>query len=104
MAYLHCHSCTWKQDDFYSEDGYNPAKYLSGLNKKLCSDNIDELFNDSASFLANYGPLTNRDAIVMEYEKFIERIKTMKWVTAESWKNEANRVCPQCGGRNMDID
>jgi C4-type Zn-finger protein len=46
MSYLHCHSCNWRQDDFYSVDGYNPAKYLKSWMKSLCEDDLDKQFTD----------------------------------------------------------
>lgn len=106
--YLHCHSCDWSQDDFYSEVGYNPSRYLSSWNDRLCgekSKNIDEQFTDDSEFLKNNGPITTREVIAREYENFAKRIREMKWVTYEQWIREKdNAVCPKCGAKNFDID
>lgn len=108
MAFLHCHSCNWSQDDFYSPDGYNPASCLASWNDHLCgdkADKIDELFTDDAEFLAENGPITTREVLAREYEKFARRIREMKWITWEHWQREKDvAVCPKCGARNFDID
>ena len=106
--YLHCHSCDWSQDDFYSEDGYNPARYLASWNDCLCgdeADKIDKQFSDDSEFLHNNGAISTREVIAREYERFAKRIREMKFFTYEQWiaeKDEA--VCPKCGAQDFDID
>ena len=102
--YVHCHSCPWSQDDFYSEKGYSPAKYLSSWNGELCGDKIDQQFTDDAEFLRENGPISMREVIAREYEKFANRIRDMRWVTYEQFKAESHKVCPKCGSENLDID
>lgn len=107
MSYLHCHDCDWEQDDFYYENGYNPAGYLKSWNNFLCgkdSDRIDDQFSTDSNFVRENGPITTREGIAREYEKFAERIRNMKWITWEQWQAEPNKVCPGCGSRNLDID
>lgn len=104
MAYVHCHSCDWEQDDFYSVYGYNPARYLLDWMKDLCSDKIDEQFTDDPGFIAENGPITTREVIAREFEKFGDRIRQMKWITEEQWKKDENKVCPGCGSAHLDID
>lgn len=104
--YVHCHSCPWSQDDFYDES-YNPAKYLMDWNDYLFGDRssrLDELFSDDTEFLRENGPLTAREVIAREYEKFARRIREMKWVTYQSFKNDPDKVCPSCGSADLDID
>ena len=97
MAFLHCHSCDWSQDDFYSVDGYNPASSLKSWMKDLCSPGIDEQFAG--------GSLSRREVIAQEFEKYAERIRDMKWVTWEQWqKDRKMAVCPNCGAKDFDID
>ena len=105
MSFLHCHSCLWEQDDFYSVDGYNPAKYLKSWMKQLCSDDIDRQFTDDSEFLKQNGPISTREVIAQEFEKFAKRIRNMKWITYEQWeKDRKTAICPNCGSRNFDID
>ena len=107
MSYLHCHECDWEQDDFYDENGYNPAGYLKSWNNFLCgkdSDRIDDQFSTDSEFVRENGPITTREVIAREYEKFAKRIRNMKWITWEQWQSEPNNVCPGCGLRNLDID
>ena len=107
MAFLHCHNCDWEQDDFYSVDGYSPAYYLKSWNDYLCGEKlhkIDEQFTDNAGWLKENGPITTREVIARQYEKFARRIRTMKWITWEQFKAEPNKVCPECGSSDLDID
>ena len=108
MAYLHCHNCDFSQDDFYSVDGYNPTDYLKTWNKDLCGDKLDEQFTDDVQFLRDNGPITQREVIAREYEKYARRIREMKWVTWESfkssWKDGKWPPCPKCGKHELDID
>lgn len=108
MAYLHCHSCGWSQDDFYEMNGYNPAKYLSSWNEYLCgndADKIDQVFSNDAQWLREEGPITTREVLARQYEKYAKRIRNMKWVTWEQWERDKDiAVCPNCGERNFDID
>jgi len=104
MSFIHCHKCKWEQDDFYSEEGYNPAKYLKGWNIKLLSDDIDSLFSMDKNFLKKNGCVSNREVIAREYEKFANRIRKMRWITYEQWKKDPNKICPECGSKDLDID
>jgi len=104
MAYVHCHSCDWSQDDFYSPDGYIPAKSLADWNDSLCGDKLDEQFTDDALFVKENGPITTREVIARDYEKFAQRIRDMKWVTEEQYRNDPYKVCPKCGEESLDVD
>ena len=108
MAYVHCHTknCGWSQDDFYHED-YNPAKYLESWNNYLFgkdSHRLDKQFSDDAQFLKENGPITTREVLAREYEKFAKHIRTMKWVTWDQFRADPNKICPKCGSENLDID
>lgn len=107
MAYVHRHACGWSQDDFYDEN-YNPAKYLMTWNNYLYgknSDEIDKQFSRDSEFLRENGPITTREVLAREYESFARRIRSMKWLTWESFKADPDKRCPQCGGSDeLDID
>jgi len=104
MAFIHCHNCDWQQDDFYSPDGYNPAKYLSSWNNTLFNPKIDELFSNDSQFIRENGKLTKREVLAREYEKFANRIRKMKWITWDDYKKDPDKVCPKCKSNNLDID
>jgi hypothetical protein len=105
MAYLHCHSCGWEQDDFYSVDYYNPVNSLKDWMSDLCNRDIDAPFTNCASFIAENGNLTLREVIAREFEKYADNIRNMKWVTSKQWeRDKANAVCPKCGSRELDVD
>lgn len=106
MAFLHCHNCDWEQDDFYDEN-YNPQESLEHWNEFLFGERkhrLDQQFTDDSEFLHRYGPITTREVIAKEYEKFANRIRTMKWITFDDFKNDPNKTCPKCGSDKLDID
>lgn len=106
MAYVHCHSCGWQQDDFYDEN-YNPAQFLSNWNYQLFGKDrkhLDKLFSDDALFLKENGSITTREMIAREYEKYARRIRKMKWITYEDFKNDTDKKCPECSSDDLDID
>lgn len=108
MAYIHCHSCDWSQDDFYHEDGYNPARYLLSWMSYLCGskkDRLDDQFSDDAEFVREHGDVTTREVIATNFENFANRIRTMTWVTYEEWEKDPDRwICPKCKNKDLDID
>jgi hypothetical protein len=108
MAFLHCHSCDWSQDDFY-HIGYNPAQYLLTWNTYLFGDKhhrLDEPFTQDAQFILDNGNITTREVLAREFAKFAKRIRNMKWVTYKDFMNESidKKVCPKCGSKDLDID
>lgn len=104
--YVHCHKCGWEQDDFYSENGYNPAKFLSSLNKDLFG-NLEEIIHcgEYKNGIPLHPDITKREWIARYYDDFAKRIREMKWVTVEQFYNDPNKVCPKCGSSNyLDTD
>ncbi len=107
MAYVHCHSCKWSQDDFYHINGYNPSLYLENWNRYIAGDkvnDIDKQFTTDPEFLKENGPISTRELIAKEYEKYANNIREMKWFIYEQYKNEPNKICPKCGSKNLDVD
>ena len=111
MAYVHCHSCDWEQDDFYSEKGYNPANYCRTWMPYLCGpDDIDTNFSSDPSFLDEFGQMTMREVIAREFSNYAKRILEMKWITSESWEKAIKEnggkypLCPKCKTDNLDVD
>lgn len=105
--YVHCHDCKWEQDDFYSIDGYNPAKFLAdNYNKDLFGLDIDKLTvcREFKNGIPVYPDMTVREIIASHYEAFAYRIRSMKWITVEDFYNDPNKVCPRCGSENLDTD
>lgn len=103
--YVHCHNCNWQQDDFYSPDGYNPANWLLGLNKDLFG-NLDEIVQcgEFAQGKPIRPDITKREWIARYYEQFARHIREMKWITADSFYADPDKVCPKCGSTDLDLD
>lgn len=97
MAYIHCHTCSWSQDDFYSPDGYNPIKSLSNWNDALFGPKLDKQFSTDIMFIRKHGAITTREVIALEYERYARNIRNMKWITWEDYKEDPNKKCPRCG-------
>lgn len=106
MAFVYCRDCRWGQDDFYSES-YNPAKSLLNWNTYLFGkerDRIDEKFTDDCNFIRDFGNITTREFVAQKYDNYADRIRTMKWITWEDYKNDPHKVCPKCKSNNLMTD
>jgi len=117
MAYIHCHSCDWEQDDFYNPNGYNPFRdddvgHWKELLEAACKGETREMDvwfcqesempykeneDGSAKVLA-------KDLLINEMKKLYHRIKGMEWFTMEQLQSDPNKVCPKCGSEDLDID
>ncbi len=100
--YVHCHSCSWSQDDFWSKS-YNPAT---------------QLWQDIQLFwVPRMVNTESRGHEMFSWAKlarcFYWRLTapfTQKWWTHESWKQAVIfndgywPPCPQCGADDLDID
>lgn len=119
MAYLHCHNCSWSQDDFWKKDGYNPFREdtVEWLKEKLFEDyvNMDigyvrdmrllgfdfEVEEDSKGCYN----IKTTDFVAMELMRKARSISKMAVKTWEDWKKVKDTfVCPKCGSDNLDID
>ena len=110
MAFLHCHSCDFSQDDFWTET-YNPITFLEkNFTKELLEADLDEEMKIDKYFLqeAGYDPekkITRRELLAHELERHAETIRGMKYRTNEEFKEKnPNWICPECGERSLDID
>ena len=119
MAYLHCHSCDWSQDDFYTKR-YNPLTKIWDDIKWLWKPKIISLQQDIVDDLVGYTHvpvLRWQDSdwsgyrffswnwLLLELVKDIRVAYRTKWWTWKSWKKARDTaVCPKCGDRNFDID
>jgi len=117
MAYLHCHSCGWEQDDFWTWKwswkiwkfrpfGYNPISLIIEDIREYAKPRY--LIFDS-SFAKENGFRSNRIhswwMLLWELRRHFKRIFKMKWWTWKNWQKHKNTaVCPKCGDRNFDID
>ncbi len=118
MAYLHCHSCDWSQDDFWSKR-YNPiTKFWSDV-KWLWKPRIIDLDHNIVDDLIKYTKVPilfkKRDGwqykffswnwLVLEIVKEVKNFRTQKWWTWEAFMKEKDTaVCPSCGAQDFDID
>ena len=48
--------------------------------------------------------ITKREWIARYYEQFARHIREMKWVTAERFYADPDKVCPKCGSDKLDLD
>lgn len=118
MAYLHCHSCDWSQDDFYTK-GYNPLTRMKdsiGWTIKPRMLNFDKWMVDEQKKY-RYIPIFSKvdkkgfanvfswNWLLIELERDITSFLHMKWWTWKKWNKVKHKaVCPKCGDRNFDID
>lgn len=104
MAYLHCNNCDFSQDDFWSES-YNPMKSVLDWENNLLNQDIEEPFSSDSWFNETYGNPSRREMLAREFEKQARRIRQMKYRTFEEYKQmNPERICPNCGEKQLDID
>lgn len=119
MSYLHCHSCDWSQDDFYSK-GYNPITKIWSDIKWLWKPRMikfDSMFvKIDAKELMKYTHVhiffkNNKcfswNWFLLEIIKDLKIGLKQKWWTYKSWKKDKDNgvaKCPKCGQVNFDID
>ena len=113
MAYLHCHSCSWSQDDFWSSTGWHPftKDQMDWLRDCLFVEKLrfDEFcFRDMGlPFRRDKdGPYcSGKEYVVRKLQLTSQSVANMRWKTEDEWKvDRENAVCPCCGARDFDID
>jgi hypothetical protein len=117
MAYLHCHSCDWEQDDFWNWKwtwkiwkerpfGYNPISLMIDYVRRYMKPRyieFDSHFAESIGFKSNR--IHSWRFMLHEFNRNFRRVRKMKWWTEDSWyKSREDAVCPGCGDKNFDID
>lgn len=133
MAYLHCHSCGWSQDDFWTffkvyrwrkswwkrfSFGYNPiTKFIDDV-KWLWKPKwirMDKWLVDDLKVYTGVSVKTrvrnskfqvfSWSLLKLELVKEWKIFRNQKWWTYKSWlRNKDIAMCPKCGKRNFDID
>jgi len=119
MAYLHCHSCDWSQDDFWSKR-YNPLTKLRDDFKWLWRPQMwgmDEFIVSDLTRLTHVPVWRFRSPsgvglqvfswnwLILEIVKEIIIFRRQRWWTHAAWKRDQDTaVCPKCGDWNFDID
>jgi len=101
--YVHCDNCKWSQDDFWTNEEYNPFDFLTKSYKYqlIESGNANKIFNiDEFDSFGNYigqKPITTREMIATHFEIFAKRIREQRWITYEEYKSEnPDGICPVC--------
>lgn len=109
MAYLHCHSCDWSQDDFWEIGGYNPIRSAQDLEVGLFRDKVH--LDPVASTITPEGEdqdgpyVTGTSYVAHLLRRYARNIETMAIRTDAEWKRVKDTFCcPKCGSRNLDID
>lgn len=108
MAYLHCHSCDFSQDDFWHK-GYNPVTCFQDDLDTLLNKDLDRLIKMDSSWLSENGyppeGVTERELVLFHLRQIEQRIKGMVYRTMDEFKEKnPDGICPQCGARDLDID
>ena len=99
MAYVHCHACSWEQDDFWSWS-YNPIKSLWFRIQWLARPRI--VTTDDGNVPIFSWRLLFRECVVV-----LRRIPQQHWWTTKSWQKHVAReppYCPDCGKLELDVD
>ena len=119
--FLHCHHCSWDQDDFWSKDGYNPFRQdlVDEWKEQLFKDKIYTDPKDGVIRAANYlGVSVKHDdeGFYLKGKDYVSailyliaiRIRNMEILTIEEAQEKRDNdtlVCPVCGRNDeMDVD
>ena len=112
MAYVHCHSCGWSQDDFYPRR-YNPATKIWDSIKWLWKPRTIEfeewIIRDMAKYthvlvVHKKGKVFTWNWLIVEIIKDIKLAVKQHWWSWKSFKKDTNKACPLCDSKNLDID
>jgi len=117
--YLHCHNCSWSQDDFWTWH-YNPITKLWDTVMWLGWPKVLELDDCCVRSLETHtGVRVHRLEgaprgqvrvfswffLILEVIKEWKTIRKQRWWTWDSWeRSREEAVCPQCGIRCFDVD
>jgi len=128
MAYLHCHSCNWSQDDFWDWNvcinrsgfytliawpvrigwGYNPISvFLSYVfvRKGYWWPRRIEHDKDVARELGwKRSDPHSWWLIGWEFKRMLRKFKEQTWLTWEAFKATKEPRCPKCGQDNFNVD
>ena len=109
MAYVHCHSCGWGQDDFWDKNGYTPFRtdLIDFLRDKIFEDrvHIDAVFLSDCQLTPdgedeNGCWIRGTKFVASELRRKSESIEEMHWRTDAEWRQDPDRKkCPKCGER-----
>ncbi len=126
MAYVHCHSCPWSQDDFWNKH-YNPfrfffkvdvplyiyPKYIVGdpeFVKPTAFTQFFRLTRATGYMRRRRFEVFSWFALVRQFLGWLARMYDQVWWTDESWEKVIAKnggkwpPCPKCGAHDLDID
>ena len=106
MAFLHCHSCPWKQDDFWSRR-YNPLaclvadvrRYVRPRWFELDTYFAEKVYTARASRRAGQLWVHSWGMLVYRVRILVRRAWRMQWWTWAGYVKAGRPGCPQCGAR-----
>jgi len=127
MAFLHCHSCHWSQDDFWNfrigRNGYWKIPFIKlywKYNPISCF--LMYVFKKNGywfpkrikfdEYVIKERSWKRKDPhswflILYEFKRMIRKFKRQKWWIYKNWKKDydaGKAKCPNCGKINFDID
>lgn len=123
MAYLHCHSCDWSQDDFWTWKWKGFLKFWKFSSRPFGYNPLSLFLEDVATYYKpryiimdsywakengfNSNRIHSWIFILRSMKNNIKRMIQQEWWTHETWyrkhaKGEA--ICPKCGADNFDVD
>lgn len=107
MAYLHCHNCDFCQDDYWSEDGWNPVKSFESDRGTLLNEDLDEVVQMDPQWLRDnkVEKVTRRDLVIFHLRQIIACVEGMVYRTHDELRARNPEMrCPRCGERALDVD
>ena len=116
MAFLHCHTCGWSQDDFWTSN-YNPLrssdierlKTILFFHEKFRRCNFASLQREHPEIPIHEDEegkyVLTTDLVAHELRMMAKVIEGMAVKTSKEWKKVCETfVCPKCGSNVLDVD
>lgn len=94
MSFVHCHSCNWEQDDFWSWR-YNPVRFF--FTQDVPTWIKPEMVNLRRSY---GGSVFSWYVLFDQFRKWCRRVWTQKWWTYSAYRaavDAGHGGCPVCG-------
>jgi hypothetical protein len=117
MAYVHCHTCDWSQDDFWDfrfylrhkgywwRWGYNPISCFLGYCREYWRPKRTE-FDVGCMRENGWARIDPHNWYLLWrcFKSMLRKFRYQTWWTASSWERETRQKCPNCGALNLDVD
>lgn len=98
MSYIHCHTCKWSQDDFWTKS-YNPPRSFWRM---VVKEYIRPRYVKVDPRGAGMHQVHSWELLLRSVKRYARRVWHMHWWTRKAWiaaLRAGKGNCPKCGNR-----